>query len=241
MTETNFTSIDKEREEMHRKMLSSVSHDLKTPLASVIGSLEIHERMKDKLPTETRDQLIATALHEAYRLDSFVTNILEMARLEENAIAPRIETCSVRHLIQDCLTKLGHRLHSVNVTINGDPSINMIETDPILLTRIIIQLVDNAIRFADNDPKLTVAYGRLEDNSKAFYLTVQDNGPGIAQGKEEAIFTKYARFARSDSQKAGTGLGLSIVREIARLLKGTIKAENNPQGGAVFTLILPNT
>src|SRR5580704_8023351 len=103
-------SLDEHRERLHRQMLSSVSHDLKTPLASIIGSLEIYERMKDTLAAEKRHMLVETALQEAYRLDTFVTNILDMAKLEEGKLRLQYSTAQLRHMIEDCIAKLSMRL-----------------------------------------------------------------------------------------------------------------------------------
>src|SRR3984885_4716957 len=90
--------LDDERERLHRQMLSSVSHDLKTPLASIIGSLEIYERMRNTLSAEKKQMLVETALQEAYRLDTFVTNILDMARLEEGKLRLQYSRVQLKHL-----------------------------------------------------------------------------------------------------------------------------------------------
>src|ERR1700722_172856 len=92
-------SLDEHRERIHRQMLSSVSHDLKTPLASIIGSLEVYEHLHDKLPEERKRALLRVALQEAYRLDSFVTNILDMAKFENNSVKARKEATDIKSLI----------------------------------------------------------------------------------------------------------------------------------------------
>ncbi len=102
--------LDEEREQLHRQMLSSVSHDLKTPLASIIGSLEVYERMKDKLPEEKKTTLIHVALQEAYRLDNFITNILDMARFENHIVKPHYERTEITAIVSDCLLRLNNRL-----------------------------------------------------------------------------------------------------------------------------------
>src|SRR4051812_36475440 len=100
-------AFEQERERLHRIVLSSVSHDLKTPLACIIGSLEIFERTKEKLTLEKRNTLINTALQEAYRLDSFITNILDMAKFESDAVKVKKEVCVMELLLEDCLILLG--------------------------------------------------------------------------------------------------------------------------------------
>lgn len=229
--------FEKQRETIHRNMLSSVSHDLKTPLASVIGSLEIYERMKDKLSQDKKETLIATALQEAYRLDNFVTNILEMAKLENGMVKVNPEACHIGNLISDSLIKLGHRLKNSSVNVTAPDGDIIVETDPSLLSRATLQVLDNAVKYGGSPNVITINYG-LNDAKDACIIRLQDNGRGIPIGQHEAVFHKYTRFAKLDQQTAGTGLGLSITKEIMRLLKGSIVADELP-GGATFTITLP--
>src|SRR5436305_33782 len=113
--------FEQERERLHRTVLTSVSHDLKTPLSCIIGSLEIYERTKEKLTLDKKNTLINTALQEAYRLDSFITNILDMAKLESNAIRLKKELCVMDLLLEDCLILLGRRLSECRVSIKPIP------------------------------------------------------------------------------------------------------------------------
>jgi two-component system sensor histidine kinase KdpD len=226
--------LDREREHMHRQMLSSVSHDLKTPLASVIGSLEIYERLGDKLTPEKKEILIATALQEAYRLDNFITNILDMARLENGAVNVRQESCNIERLIKDCLTRLGNRLKDTAVKTEVVQEVPEVITDPTLLTRAVCLLLDNAVKYGGTPPAIHITYGK--DEAQQSFIRIQDNGLGIPDTVKDSIFSKYTRFSRQDRQNAGTGLGLAICREIMRLLQGRVMAENQEGGGAVFTL-----
>lgn len=220
-----------EREKMHRQMLSSVSHDLKTPLASIIGSLEIHERLRKTLSEEKKNILIHTALQEAYRLDNFITNILDMAKLEGGMVKTRMEETDMTGLVQDAITKLGQRLQTADVKLMTHAPMH-VRTDQALLTRALGLILDNAVRYAGEHPSIRIEFG--QENGR-HYLRVRDNGPGIPDGQQEAIFCKYTRFARQDHQNAGTGLGLSIARAIAQLLGGNVVAERN-NNGAVFLL-----
>jgi len=227
-------SFEQEREQLHRAVLSSVSHDLKTPLSCIIGSLEIYERTKEKLTLDKKNILINTALQEAYRLDSFVTNILDMARLESGAVKVKKELCVMDLLLEDCLILLGRRLQECDVSIKTIPATFPITTDPLLLQRAICIVMDNAARYASLHPVIGVEYEKVGGQ---VIIRVQDNGPGIPKEKMEEIFSKYARFAIQDHKHSGTGLGLPICREIMRLLDGMVTVENLPGGkGAVFTL-----
>lgn len=230
------TTFEQTREQLHRQMLSAVSHDLKTPLATMIGALEIHTRMDAKLSPEKKATLINSALTEAYRLDNFITNILDMAKLEGHMVQVKPEKIDLKSLLSDCLTRLGPRakLHTIN--LNGNNAGGAAKTDPMLFARAIGLVLDNATKHAGKEAVIEVDYGH---DGKEITVQVRDNGPGIPAGKEEEIFSKYARIANKDQQNAGTGLGLAICREMMRMLGGTVKAENHPQGGACFTLRSP--
>ncbi|MGE3624424.1 MAG: sensor histidine kinase [Bdellovibrionales bacterium] len=223
-----------DREQFHRQILSSVSHDLKTPLASIIGSLEVYERMASRLTPEQQQSLIGVALQEAYRLDNFISNILDMARLENNMVKLREEPVLVGTLIEDCITRLGHRLKGSDIRIDAPARPLKIITDPTLLTRAICLLLDNAVKYGGKPSSIRLGFGPTVNGGS--FIQIADNGPGIPEGRIEAVFSKYTRFARGDQQNAGTGLGLAICREIMRLLGGTVRAENTPQGGALFIL-----
>lgn len=230
-------SFEEERERLHRIVLTSVSHDLKTPLACIIGSLEIYERTKEKLTPEKKNILINTALQEAYRLDSFITNILDMAKLESDLVKVKKELCVMDILMEDCLMTLGHRLQDCKVTIKAIPATFSINTDPLLLTRAICIVLDNATKYGSLRPEIYVEYEKSGDQVQ---IRVKDNGTGIAPSKMEELFSKYARFAVADSKYSGTGLGLPICREIMRILGGTVRVENQPDNkGAMFTLAFP--
>lgn len=230
-------SFDQERERMHRQMLSSVSHDLKTPLASIIGSLEIYERMKDKLPQERQQTLIRVALQEAYRLDVFITNILDMAKLESGMIKPQRENSEIGAIVKNCMQRLDHHLH--NCTMEVDTSSTAVEAviDPVLLHRAINVVLDNAVKYGGIPPVINIQWGKTDDQQG--FVRICDNGQGIPESRREVIFSKYTRFAKEDQQSAGTGLGLAIGREIMHLLGGDITVAQRSEGGTVFTLNFP--
>lgn len=231
--------FEQERERMHRGMMSSVSHDLKTPLACIIGALEIYKRTQATLSPDKKDTLIGTALHEAYRLDSFVNNILDMARMENDAVIVKKESCLMGLLLEDCLITLGDRLAKCEISIKAIPESFSVTTDSLLLMRALCIILDNSAKYAAPHPVIGVEYTK---NNHQIVIRIQDNGPGIPESKREEIFSKYARFGAQDHKYAGAGLGLPICREIMRLLGGSVTANNRTDGekGAVFTLTLPS-
>ncbi len=229
-------SFDETREQIHRQMMSAVSHDLKTPLATIIGSLEVYFRMNDRLTPEKRTTLINSALMEAYRLDNFITNILDMAKLENGMVNIKSEKTELTSLLRDSVTRLGPRREKGDIRFPEGNSPIFVRTDPMLLSRAAGLVLDNALKHGGQHPTIWVNYGA--DHDKAF-ISIRDNGAGIPPGKEEDIFSKYTRYSKSDQQNAGTGLGLPIVREIMRNLAGEITVANHAEGGAHFSLNFP--
>lgn len=229
------TEPDEIREALHRRMLSSVSHDLKTPLATIIGSLEVYQRMREKLTPEKRESLINSALSEAYRLDSFITNILDMAKLEAGLVIPRAEWCNVDYLLSDCITRLGPKRAQCDISVNAVGAPKRSFTDPMLLARAVSLVLDNAVKYGGKTP-IRMEYG---NEDRVSFIRVRDHGNGIPDGKEEDIFSKYTRFNHADYQNAGTGLGLPACRSLMQLLGGEVCGDNHPDGGAVFTLSYP--
>ena len=230
-------NFEKAREQIHRQMLSAVSHDLKTPLATIIGSLEIFQRMGDKLSPEKKSSLMLSALGEAYRLDNFITNILDMAKLESGMVKIKNEPTDICLLLQDCITRLGPRAKNGRITLSALPCRGrLFSTDPMLLGRAVGLVLDNALKHTGKEPHITIS---CELTEQELVIDIQDNGPGIATDKHEAIFSKYTRLSRNDQQNAGTGLGLSICRQIMLLLSGSVEVHNHSAGGAVFRLRAP--
>jgi K+-sensing histidine kinase KdpD len=230
--------FERQREQMHRQMLSSVSHDLKTPLASVIGSLEIFLCMQNQLPPEKLQTLVHTALQEAYRLDHFVTNILDMGKLENGMVRPRVEMVNSMLVLEECLERLRPILGNAKLNIipleSDSPLILM--TDSTLLIRALSLVIDNALKHGGNPA--VVHLSAHPSSTHAVEIRIRDEGPGVDAGMEEAIFNKYTRLSKQDHQKAGTGLGLAICRGIIEILNGSIHLHNHPDGGAEFIIQL---
>lgn len=229
--------FEETREHLHRQMMSAVSHDLKTPLATMIGSLEIYLRMEDRLSPEKKTTLVTSALGEAYRLDQFITNILDMAKLEGGMVKLKHESVEMTSVIREGLTRLGPRAKAANIVLHPFSDVTEITTDGLLFGRAVSLVVDNALKHAGKEAQIVIEYG-VEEGSAL--VRVCDNGPGIPKGKEEEIFCKYTRFTKNDQQNAGTGLGLAITRQIMVLLNGSVNVQNSSTGGAVFTLSVPS-
>jgi two-component system, OmpR family, sensor histidine kinase KdpD len=228
--------IQAEREKLRSMLLSSVSHDLKTPLASVIGSLSVYRSMGAKLPEEQRLTLINTALEEAQRLDSFITNILDMTRIESGQIELKEEWVNPGELVDEVRKRLRERLRHHDVMILPAHEGIQVAMDAMMTGQVIQNLLDNTAKYTDPGTRIEISW---HADRHGFHLAIRDHGKGIPEQQLEKVFDKYARIKKRDSQVAGTGLGLAIARAVVHAQGGSIHASNHPEGGAVFTIILP--
>lgn len=230
------TKIRQERERLRSMLLSSVSHDLKTPLASVIGSLSVYHSMRDKLPEERLMMLTRTALEEAQRLDSFITNILDMTRLESGDIVFKREWIDPMEMLLRVRKRIRPRLREQTINILPMREHVEIEADVMMSEQVLQNLLDNAIKYSPSGSEIDLGM-RLADGG--LVIEVRDRGKGIPEDKHEHVFDKYSRLKMEDSRVAGTGLGLAISRSIMESQEGTIRVSNHPDGGAIFTLFFP--
>lgn len=229
--------IREEREKLRAMLLSSVSHDLKTPLAGIIGALSVHRSVGKRLSPERREELLEGALEEAQRLDTFITNILDMTRLESGTVDFRPQWHEMSGVLQRALKRVQHRLRNREVTIHPNPHNIEVLMDAMMTEQVWQNLLDNACKYSPD--KTPIEIHCEADAQKGFLCSVRDHGHGIPDDQIDKIFDKYTRLKKEDSQVAGTGLGLSICKAIMLSQGGWITAANHPEGGAVFTFCLP--
>lgn len=231
------TRIREEREKLRSMLLSSVSHDLKTPLAGIIGSLSVHRSLSMKVSPEKRAELLDDALEEAQRLDSFITNILDITRLESGKVEFRPEWHEMQGIILHVFKRMNHRLKDRKITLMPGGENMEVFMDGMLGEQILQNLIDNACKYTPSGTHITITCSVRE--GEGFCCEVRDYGDGIPHEKLNSVFDKYARIEKEDSQVAGTGLGLSICKAVLEAQGGWINAENHPEGGAVFTFCYP--
>jgi two-component system sensor histidine kinase KdpD len=224
------------REKLRSALLSSVSHDLKTPLASVIGSLSVYRSMESSLDATQRKTLIATALSEAQRLDGFITNILDMSKIESGQIRFKKEWFTPEMLTQAIEKRMHDKLSSHPIQVRYPTDAADISADMDMTLQACINVIDNAIKYAPNGKEIDLHW---YNDGAQLALAVRDYGRGVPEGQYEAIFDKYSRLSRQDTQVAGTGLGLPIARAIMQGQGGSLVAANHPRGGAIFTFYFP--
>jgi two-component system sensor histidine kinase KdpD len=226
-----------ETERMRNAILSSVSHDLRTPLASITGAASSLVEGQGELSAVDRQDLARSIYLEADRLDRLLKNLLDMMRLEAGTVQLSKHWHPLDEIVGAALGRLEGRLrdHSVNTSLPAD--LPLVLADGVLLEQVVINLVENAVKYAPPGSPIDLS---ASASDRGMIVEVADRGPGIAVGEESRIFDKFYRgkFAR----EGGVGLGLTICRGIVEAHGGRIWAGNRPGGGAIirFTIPLPD-
>lgn len=226
--------IQAETERMRSSLLSSVSHDLRTPLASITGALSSLYDDTSLLSEEARHELVHTALEEAQRLNRLVGNLLDMTRLESGALKPALKAADVQDLVGAALAQMSSQLHGRVLELQIPDNLPSVDIDFVLMVQALVNLIDNALKYSPPDTPIQIMAFTDDD---LMMITVADRGSGIPESGLTRIFDK---FFRADPQGiGGAGLGLAISKGIVEAHHGRIRAENRPGGGAVFTISLP--
>jgi two-component system sensor histidine kinase KdpD len=233
--EAQRAQVQAETERMRSSLLSSVSHDLRTPLAVITGATSSLVEGAVTLDPATRVELAQTAYDEATRLNRLVGNLLDMTRLESGALQVRKEWQPLEEVVGATLTRLHDRLRDHSVTVTLPPDGPLVPLDSVLVEQVLINLLENAIKYTPPGSPIELSATGAGD---VVTVTVADRGPGIAAGDEQRIFDKFYR-ARAGTGSGGVGLGLTICRGIVEAHGGRIWAENRPGGGAAFHFTLP--
>lgn len=222
-----------ERDRLRSALLSSVSHDLRTPLTTIISAAQ-------ELRKHASSDLVEVIDTEAQRLNRFVANLLDMARVEAGALPMKVEATDLFDAVAGAVHDTRASLHGRPVEVDIVPDIPLVRLDPVLLHHCLINLLDNAGRYGDPGTPIVIRCRRLPD---ALALSVIDHGPGIPPGQEKRVFETFTRLEGSDRVRHGTGLGLAIVKGFAEAMGLTVEAANtdDPSSftGARFTIRIP--
>ena len=226
-----------ETDRLARALLTSISHDLRTPLASVLGSASTLRDLDAALPAESKAELLATIIEESERLNRFIVNLLDMTRLEAGAVTPNLASQDVAETVDTALRRTQKILAGHEVAVEIDPDLPTLNLDPVLFEQVLVNLLDNAAKYAPEGSTVTV---RARHDGRTVRIEVLDEGFGLPEGDVERVFDKFYRVRKSDRVRAGTGLGLAISRGFVEAMGGTVTAGNRRDRlGAAFTVTLP--
>ena len=226
-----------EADKLRVAMLSSLSHDLRTPLASILGAATTLLANLGLYDVERTKDMLLTVREEAERLDRFVGNLLDMSRLEAGALGAKPQPVDVSDIVEAAAARLARRMASHRLYENIPDNLPFAEADPLLLEQALVNILDNAAKYSSEGAKIMLE-ARLMGERIA--ITVEDEGAGIPASELPYIFDKFYRVRKADRKVAGTGLGLSVARGFVESFGGTLTAGNREDGqGAIFSLTIP--
>jgi len=223
-----------EVEALRNSLLSSISHDLRTPLATIIGAATSLES-GGHLNEDSKRKLAGAINQEAQRISELTNKILEMARLEAGEVVLNRQWHSSEEIVGSALRRLDRKLETRPVNINMIEGLALIHVDAVLLQQVLVNLLDNAVKYSPAGSPIDIS---VETKLHGLSITVADNGPGIPAALQQKIFEKFFRINPERAQ-SGVGLGLSICRAIVEAHDGKLQVTNRILGGTMFQLYLP--
>lgn len=228
---------DKEEKEkaikLYNTLLNSLSHELRTPISTIIGAVDTLKESKDKLSAQNQVELLDQIDAASVRLNRQVENLLNMSRLETGMLKPKYDWCDVNELIHFVIHKLeGTKDHAIEFV--PDEQLPLFKMDRGLIEQILLNLIHNAINYT---PENSIVKITVSQESNFCVLTISDNGKGISNAEQKLIFDKFYRLPQTKT--GGSGLGLSIVKGFVEAHNGTVAVGSSPEGGAKFTVRIP--
>ncbi|QUN32201.1 DUF4118 domain-containing protein (plasmid) [Cupriavidus sp. KK10] len=225
--------VNMERERLRNSLLAAVSHDLRTPLTALVGLADTLTR--NRLTAEAKRELTVAMRDKAKATAELVGKLLDMARLQSGAIKPKSDWQSLEEVLGSARRELDPVLVDHRVSSRLPPDLPLCEFDPVLIERVLVNLLENAAKYTPPGSEVVVSATAGDDTLR---VTVDDNGPGLPAGREEQLFGKFER-GESESSTPGVGLGLAICRAIVEAHGGSMHAERRSEGGARFVFTLP--
>lgn len=226
--------VKMESEKLRNSLLAALSHDLRTPLTSLVGLSDALSMSKPEL-SAPQYELAHALREEAVRMSNLVSNLLDMARIQSGQIKLNLQWQPFEEVIGSALRASKAALASHDVQVMLAPNLPLLRFDATLIERVLCNLLENAAKYTPAGSRIAI-HGTPSDG--LLHIEVRDNGPGIPAGSEDAIFEKFTRGER-ESSKPGVGLGLAICRALVEAHGGTIRALQAPEGGAAFVFTIP--
>ncbi|HEX6947017.1 MAG TPA: ATP-binding protein [Acidimicrobiia bacterium] len=218
--------------QMKTDFVSTVSHELRSPLTSIIGSLDTVSRPELAPAEPMSQQLLQSARRQAARLQRLIEDLLVVSRIDRGAIPVHFESIPLKEIFDE----VNRVVQAVEATVSVDPPDATVEADRDHLTRVLINLVENAAKYAPGSPVELFGW----QTANRCRIAVVDHGPGIPEEARERVFERFTQLDQSDTRsRGGTGLGLSIVKSLVEVMKGSVHIETTEGGGATFVVELP--
>lgn len=228
-----------ETEQLRSALLTSISHDLRTPLASIMGSISSLRSYDAMYSPGQREELLATAQDETERMHRFVGNLLDMTRLDAGALQPKRESCDLQEIVGSALQRTARLLEHHTIATVYSPDLPMLSLDFVLMEQVLVNLLENAGKYAPEGSRIEVSVQR---HRYALSVEVRDEGPGIPETDLQRIFDPFFRIRGGDRQRAGIGLGLAVCRGFIDAMGGRIRARNRRErSGSIFEIELPSS
>jgi two-component system sensor histidine kinase KdpD len=227
-------TVQMESERLRNSLLSTISHDLRTPLAALVGLADTLQLTRPP-PTGQQNELILAMRNSAMRMNALIANLLDMARLESGAVRLNLQWQPLEEVVGSALAACAALLEGRALKVSLAADLPLLNVDAVLIERVLANILENAGKYTPAHSPVEVEAHADKD---AVIISINDNGPGLPKGREEAIFAKFER-GEKESTTPGVGLGLAICRAIMLAHGGTIRGETREAGGASFILTLP--
>jgi len=233
--ETEAAAARVRAEEMRSSLLSAVSHDLRTPLATIVGAGTALRDEWGRIAPAQRAELLETVCAEAERMERLIGNLLDMTRVESGGLALKREWVPFEEIIGSVLTRLERRIGDRRVVMHLAEDLPLVSVDPVLFEQVFVNLLDNALKYTPPTSPIEINAAVRE---RTVEIEVADRGPGLPEGTEAMVFEKFFR-GPAHPGVGGAGLGLSICRGVVQAHGGTIDAARRAEGGTSFAIRLP--
>ncbi|ODT85745.1 MAG: two-component system sensor histidine kinase KdbD [Nitrosomonadales bacterium SCN 54-20] len=224
-----------ESERLRNSLLSAISHDLRTPLTAITGIVSSLKEQEQDKGGERHPELIDALYEQSYRMNSLVTNLLDMARLHTGQLQLNKQWHMLEEVVGSAIRAMQYALKQHHVQVHLPSDLPLLQFDAVLMERVVCNLLENASKYTPAGSHIVISAEKRGDD---VWVSVADDGPGLPTGMETRIFDKFMR-GEKESAKPGIGLGLSICRAIVEAHEGKIWANNLPVKGAIFTFSLP--
>lgn len=219
---------------LYNTLLNSLSHELRTPIATIVGATDNLQNFGSKLSDSNRHELVGEISKASLRLNRQVENLLNMSRLESGVIQPKKDWCDVVELIYSSVKRVEENTGRNNISIQVDQNIPLFKIDQGMIEQVIENLLYNASLYTPSHSSISIS---AVCHADVLEIVVEDNGPGFPPAELPFVFNKFYRLQHT--QTGGTGLGLSIVKGFTEAHKGNVALENITGGGARFTVDIP--